>query len=766
MKANKYFAAAVTLVLCHTSYAEEENETLALEAVEVIADKVFKDTTIVSPTTTVTAQELERVNIINIEDTIAHHPNLIVRKRFIGDPNGVIGIRGSNQFQTGRTLVFADGLPLHYHLQTRFAGAPRWSLVSPSEVKEVEVIYGPFSSEYSGNAMGGVVNIKTKDPLEKKVVLQGNLFTQDFDFLGTSGNFNGGQGFASYEDRIGDFTLFASYNRLQNDSQPLNFFFGTPSVGTTGNAVSGGFVSVDDQNNEAVYYGDSGSEEATTDLYKLKLGYDFGDIQLRGTLAYEERERRQEGANPYLRDAGGSLIFNGDVNQDGQVFSVRGSNFEDRIQDRNSLLFGLGASAYLGGDWLMDAFYSNFEIRDDREIRTARSPDDPDFVTQNSAFRGRLTEFDDTGWQTFDLKFGTESLFGSDKDRLSVGVHWDTYQLNIISDDFNSISGERAADEIDGNRSTGRADSGGEASTVALFAQYGHAISEKWDVAAGVRYESWETDNGFTGGTNVANRSESGLSPKLSLAYFPSKADSIRYSVARALRFPLVEELFRNEEGTGSSSTFISDPTLEPEDGIFHNLSFQRLIKHGSVSVNFFFDQVDDVIFNQTTATVTGNVTTTLPVDEVETKGIEFIYNQQRIFDSRFDVRFNVSYTDAEITENALNPGLVGNQFPRTPDWRSHLIVGYDVNKHVNVNTNLRYASNSFGNLDNSDTASNVFGAHDDFLFWGAKVNWRAAENLKFAAGVENITNEEAFVFHPWPFRTLFLEARYEWTEQ
>jgi len=48
--------------------------------------------------------------------------------------------------------LFTDGLAL----QTRWSGAPRWSLVAPNEIELAEVIYGPFSAGYSGNAMGGV----------------------------------------------------------------------------------------------------------------------------------------------------------------------------------------------------------------------------------------------------------------------------------------------------------------------------------------------------------------------------------------------------------------------------------------------------------------------------------------------------------------------------------------------------------------------------------------------------------------------------------
>jgi iron complex outermembrane receptor protein len=144
----------------------------ALEEVTIIADQVFQDTSLVSPSSSISAEQLEAISITTVEDALAHEPSLIVRKRFIGDPNGVIGLRGSNMFQTTRSMVFVDGMPLHYHLQTRYRGAPRWSLVSPGEIDNVEVIYGAFSAEYSGNAMGGVVNVNTRRPDSERIHLK------------------------------------------------------------------------------------------------------------------------------------------------------------------------------------------------------------------------------------------------------------------------------------------------------------------------------------------------------------------------------------------------------------------------------------------------------------------------------------------------------------------------------------------------------------------------------------------------------------------
>src|SRR5690606_45066 len=137
---------------------------------------------------------------------------------------------------TARSMVFADGLPLHYFLQTQYNGSPRWSLVAADEVGVIEVIYGPFSAEYSGNAMGGVVNIETTIPTERRFHVEGSLFQQSFDDAGFDAGLNGSRLFTSYGDKFGDLSLYAAYSRLENDSQPLDYLFAeaaTPAGGET-----------------------------------------------------------------------------------------------------------------------------------------------------------------------------------------------------------------------------------------------------------------------------------------------------------------------------------------------------------------------------------------------------------------------------------------------------------------------------------------------------------------------------------------------------
>ncbi len=277
MRQPAFFLPVVVAVFVFSNHMQAQE----LEEVHVIAERLSHETIIVSPTSVITAEELQAINLLTAEDAVAFEPGVVIRRRYVGDPNGVVGVRGSGMFQTARSMVFADGLPLHYLLQTRWSGSPRWSLVGPDEIETAQVIYGPYSAQYSGNAMGGVIDLKTRTPTERKFSLHGTLMNQDYDELGTNDNFNGDKLFISYEDKIGDFTLFASFNRLENESQPMsNYSLDAVDADELDAAGVTGYISgKDDLGNPVVYIGDSGEEESVSELYKIKMGYDFGNVQ-------------------------------------------------------------------------------------------------------------------------------------------------------------------------------------------------------------------------------------------------------------------------------------------------------------------------------------------------------------------------------------------------------------------------------------------------------------------------------------------------------
>ena len=217
--------------------------------------------------------------------------------------------------------------------------------------------------------------LKTRDPKKRRIVLKGSLFSQDYDELSTNEHFNGGKAFASFEDTFGNLGLFLSYNHLENDSQPQTQFAATASGGG-GTVVNGTSPGVEEHGTPATYYGDSGPDHVTTDLYKVKANYNVGDYQLRGSIAYEDRKREQDDLNNYLTDAAGNPVFDNNVTTPNGT-NFRTSNFgssvfQERSQDRESLLLGLGLTGPLGddSDWVFDLYATSFEILKDEEVRT------------------------------------------------------------------------------------------------------------------------------------------------------------------------------------------------------------------------------------------------------------------------------------------------------------------------------------------------------------------------------------------------------------
>ena len=368
---------------------------------------------------------------------------------------------------------------------------------------------------------------------------------------------------------------------------------------------------------------------------------------------------------------------------------------------------------------------------------------------------GRITDFGETGWITYDLKLNNPNFFGRDDLDFTTGYHYDHYELEI--DQFNT-SNFRA-----GTRDSRRNSSGGETHTHAVFGQLSWEPIPDVEVTGGLRWEYWGANNGFVenfDGTdpNQPDRHETKWSPKASMAYTPGPW-TFRYSFARAHRFPIVQELFQNVAAFNSAT--VSNPGLEPENGTHHNFLMEYGFNNGYARVNVFRDDICDVIFNQAQLVRGSTISTFLPIDEVETTGVEFVARQDEILSSNLDLQFNVTWMDAEIARLAATPALEGNDFPRLPEWRANFFATYHVTPDWDVALGGRYQSDPFGRIDNTDTAEDVFGAQDEFFMMDFKTTYRPpfVPGAHVAFGIDNLTDENAFVFHPHPQRTFLFEA-------
>lgn len=719
-----------------------------------------------NPTSVLTQEDMVSINATTTEDLVKYEPSIVIRKRYIGDSNGTLGLRGSNMFATPRSMVFADGVPLHYLLQTRWSGAPRWTMVSASEIAQVEILYGPFSAEYSGNSMGGVILIETAIPQERKVHVDLDYFTQDFSAYGFSDQLDGYKTFVSYGDKFGDLSLYLAYNRLENKSQPQNFYFDSNRTLNNTTSVTGLITDKDVYGKDAYYFGDTGIEQAVTDNIKIKLGYDFENWSTLLNIAYEDRNTLRDSPNSYLRNTAGEKIWSGNFIQDGVAISIPASRLGASELDRRSLSTGLRIKGDLNEFTRFEVNLSDFRILEDNNRASSHAPQDPLFKG-----RGLTTNYENTGWQTLEGKF-TFSDPGVEGLEFIAGARYEAYELNL--DTYHSALWTKG--EFAGY--TGR--SGGKTNIAAAFAQMNWALDERWDLALGGRYERWKSEAGYYSEdlaatpefdlVEVPEFSSNQFSPKLSIGYIPADTWLLRYSAAKAYRFPIVEELFAQSQSY--SSVVEARPDLKPENGLHHNLMLEKQFDTGYARINIFTETIKDAIESQTTILPSGSpvpsITTFSPVDEVQTDGVELILNRYGVLVPQLDIRVNLAYTKSIITGNGTAEGpnsnttLEGNDYPRMPRWRSNFMATYHATDRWDVSANVQYADKSFGRLQNDDIAEQVMGAQDGYTRIGLKTTYDINDNLELGFGVDNLTNEISYVAHPWPGRSFYLSLSYD----
>jgi iron complex outermembrane receptor protein len=77
--------------------------------------------------------------------------------------NTIVSLRGLSGDDQGRTLVLTDDVPMN----KADAGSVNWNLINRDNISSIEVIKGPGSILYGGCAMGGVINIRSLEPVKK-----------------------------------------------------------------------------------------------------------------------------------------------------------------------------------------------------------------------------------------------------------------------------------------------------------------------------------------------------------------------------------------------------------------------------------------------------------------------------------------------------------------------------------------------------------------------------------------------------------------------
>jgi outer membrane receptor for ferrienterochelin and colicins len=116
----------------------------------------------------ITRKEISESDAHNVGEVLKNRLGVGVRRYgTLGAPS-YIGLRGCSAYQT---LVMVDGRPVNSNSD----GIADLSQFPIDNIERIEVVRGPASALYGANALGGVVNIITREAREEKLTIDGNF---------------------------------------------------------------------------------------------------------------------------------------------------------------------------------------------------------------------------------------------------------------------------------------------------------------------------------------------------------------------------------------------------------------------------------------------------------------------------------------------------------------------------------------------------------------------------------------------------------------
>ena len=706
----------------------EDKNVIRMKEVVVTATRTEKDVeTAPGIVNVVTEKEMETRNIKTVDEALDTLPGVFNRRQSLTDTQSSILLHGIPDQK--RTLILKDGVTLN----NGYDGSVSFTGLSTENIEKIEVVQGPFSSLYGGNAMGGVVNIITKMPEKREFILES----------GYGSSWNRGQSlddlqkyYVSYGDKLADkFSLIVDYGYKSTNgfSKYLNVVSTQPLAGITG------WSNTTDTTGKPRYLiGDKGDNTWWDENIGIKAQYDFSNVsKINASFARVRYKYNYDDPHTYLQDASGNPVYSYPGVAQGAFVSYTGSGAKEVNQYNVNFETEIGiAKAKL-------SFGLNDEVKN--------------WYTQAGTLiaggsGGTVSSTPNQNYNT-DLQV-TLPIFT--RNILTLGGSFKTATANTEKSNLSEWGDETSTTTLTNNY-------GGKDKTYAVFAQDEILVLDNLTAYIGFREDWWETYDGYanqfgTGAfaTTYDSRSDSSFNPKLAVVYKPFDNTTLRTSAGQSFRGPTVYELFTTY--VSGSNTYNGNPDLKPETVQSWDAEItQGLWRGAKVSATYFENYMKDLIYNTTVSTGQYKY---MNAGKAESKGVVLEIEQR--FDKLLRLFANYTYTDARIKENSANPASVDKRLTFMPDTMINAGVECEVGP-FSASLTGRYVSKRYSTDTNTDTVNNVFGSYDPFLTADAKVSYKITKFATVSFSVDNITNKSYFSSYVAPGRSWFggLEVKF-----
>ncbi len=718
--------------LVHAACAAEDSDINPLE-IEIITPTRTNISLSDAPAavTVVTAKDIELKNVSRLGDVLDQVPSLYLRDGAFGQSQGTSGtsgmsLRGVDQ---SRTLILIDGQPL----QDARSGKVNWQVPFIEDIARVEVVPGAFSSLYGSDAIGGVINIITKQP----------------DRHEFSAMVKKGWGDASGEDASiylrekldNGLGIVAGLGYHNRDSYVNDFVVKIPAGAAGPIVVTGAQPTTTRDGTPAYLVGDKGTTPWHSANATAKLYYDLNDRDKIYTgIFYQETNQGYTQFNTYLRDtATGLPVSSGSLNINGQGVALTESSFVN-----NSPLHEAATRYFVGYDGTLGNDYSlkvdlakivraySFMFAGSTVATTWNSGPGALYDTPN-------TGLDGTAQLTFPVGLRQVLVTG-------LALHNDTANQQVYT----------LADWRDPDTQTAVTSSyNGDSTTTSVFAQDEISAADALTVYLGGRLDNWQTKGDSqchrVWTTYYPMRNVTAFSPKVSAVYKATETATLRASFGRSFRAPTNEDMYTTS--ITPTRTTIGDPNLQPEHGTTWEAGGElRITENSKVTATYYETQLSNLIYLEQ---VSSSLSVRINAGKARIRGIELSAASR--LSSWLELDANYAYIDSVMLENLADPGSVGKRLTDSP--KNIAGIGLTAQQGAWSGTlNVRYVSHSFFTAHNTDVVEGVPGSYDAYTMVNAKLGYEFAKGVTGALAINNLLNVNAYSYFLLPSRNVTAE--------
>lgn len=655
-----------------------------------------------SGTSDFSVKSVEKGKNVYIPDILKNEPEVDIRRRTaVSDNADMLAVRGlsSNRLLlnlNGRSLN-AAGVVGGYYID--------WSTLPMDNIEKIQLIKGGSDVKYGNNALGGVINIKTKEPSRqmRSGVFANYGIAENVDFIENYRFYN------SWKRGIFGYSVSGSYSKADeffwnNDYEARNagasFFFDMPhdgilDIGAQYTKTNRGFIRNNRKStdpNSPLFYQKYNSDYPLAFGETIAPGTGNQNIFQPGPGAFWDKEKT------YL-DLGYKQPF-------GELFSELRlyKNIENRFEKNYSS--SLIKTGYQDGLLVL-----NRKVESDRSWGSAFNISGE--KEKNSWEAGAEYKY---------LGFGDINVYYYDK----------TYNNNL------TYTGGPASQE---------------GKVWAYYAKDRFAVSEDLSLEAGLRYDDYRVDP--TNGSTVKVLKDSVFSPSAVISWKISQRDRVSLKAYIKSRTPGMPEVYWWSSGITAGAN-----NLKSEKNQAVEISLSRMFfKEDYLTLSAYNYNIDDYIMFRMDIN-SGSGRAVYNIDNVRIYGASADYRGKALSDLNYYA--NISFQKSRKGHDPYDNGVM-KELDYMPRLKSNLGAEYSLNSASSISAAWKFVDNQRAVYSyKSGTYKYKAVTLSAYSLFDAEYKLKYNKNLEFSAYCENLFNKRYSEKYGYPMtgRTAGLTAR------